>query len=166
MPGFIDALIVLPESRPASEVLPPVRAVLSAHGATFPDEAEAIVDDADAEPVTVYSEAEAWNAILAHPRLGGTQYAFAGLLISVFLLGDSQQTDAVSMSAADTRYTLDPQFREAYDRLIEALHRSLHALRTIADHEILSPGSRWSAEVERIRAGLPGNQYATDLRQL
>jgi hypothetical protein len=164
MPRFFDALVVLAEARPARHLVAELRAEFDAQGATFLPGSDVFFNDGHAEPMSVQSEAEAWDAILAGPQLGGTKYAFSGQMVSVFLWGTSGLIDAVTISVVNTRYVSNLSFHAAVDRLIEGVHRSLHALRTIADHEMLSPGSRWSAQVQRVRAGFLDGGHATDLR--
>jgi len=122
-------------------------------------------NDVEKEPEIATSEADAIDRLTSWPGLGGTEYEFAGQGLSLFLLGTKAgHVDALSLSVPSSAYLVNDPFREAYDGLIADLHRSLKAKRTISGGSLLSPGSWWTNELDRVRHNTFEGKYAVDLR--
>jgi hypothetical protein len=163
-----DTLIILPDAIPAPALLSRVRQRFGVMGVEPSSEPLVIFNDfdgAEREPEIATSEADAIARLLSWPGLGGTEYEFADQSLSLFLLGTKvDRVDALSLSVPSSAYLLDERLREAYDLLVLDLHRSLRAKRTISGGNLLSPGSWWTKELERVRRDTFEGEYAMDLR--
>jgi hypothetical protein len=163
-----DTLIILPEAIPAADLLSTLRQRFAVMGVEPSSEPLVIFNDfggAEREPEVVTSESDAIARLLSWPGLGGTDYELAGHGLSLFLFGTKAgHVDGLSLSVPSSAYLFDERLREAHDRLAADLHHSLNGKRTISGGNLLSPGSWWLSELERVRRNTFEGEYELDLR--
>jgi hypothetical protein len=168
MPRYLDTMVVLPEPTNAAGILTNLNGWLKARGILFAPDANVIFHDfenKEKEPEIASSEDDAISRILAWPGLGGTEYLLAGHRISVFLYGvKAYHADVITFSMNATAYGSNAAVQDAHKQFVAEIHTFLKAKRTIADFELLSPGSWLMQEVDRVRNEKFEGRYAVDLR--
>jgi hypothetical protein len=168
MPTFIDAISVLDPARPFGAVREVLEPILQRREFSGSHEIGVLLNEADEcddEELIESSPAEALRRLGEHQSLGGLKLKFHGQRVTIFLhsLTDGTVT-AITTSCLSRGYFNDGEFRTAFDSFVHQVHVSAGAKRTICDLELLSPGSFWREEAERLRAGKYDGEYRVDLR--
>ena len=168
MPTFIDAIVLLSSPKPAPEVLTLLNHLLDERQLASPGDSMVVFNDhkgLEREPEGASSPREAFRLLAENSSLGGIQINFAGQKLSIFLYGLMPfSVNAISLSVLASGYLSNQRLKELFDGLIQELHSSLSAKRTISDFEILSPDSFWRQEVARLKDDIFEQDYLVDLR--
>jgi len=168
MPTFIDAIVLLSSPKSASEVSTLLSHLLDEHKLSAPDDSMVVFNDhngLERDPEYASSNQEALRLLAENPSLGGIQIDFAGQKVSIFLYGLMPfSVNAISLSVLASGYLSNQRLKELFDGLIQELHSSLSAKRTISDFELLSPDSFWRQEVARLKDDIFEQDYLVDLR--
>lgn len=165
-----DALVILPRPRPIAEIIASTTACFAEVGIKPVLRPMVVFNDIrgeEREPEEAASWDDAMARVASWPGLGGTESEIGGgETLSLFFHGtEPGQVDAIGLSVRAKAYLLNQEVQSAYDRLTFDLHSLLGASRTIAGGDLLSPGTWWAQEVDRVRRDRYEGQYAIDHRQ-
>lgn len=168
MPTFIDAIVLLSSAKSAADVSTLLRQLLNDNHLSAPGDSMVVFNDhngLERDPEYASSPQEALRLLAENPSLGGIQIDFAGQKASIVLYGLLPfSVNAISLSVRASAYLRNQRLKELFDSLIQQMHSSLSAKRTISDFELLSPDSFWRQEVARLKDNIFERDYLVDLR--